>query len=137
MAQFLKEAEFSVASPEPDAVSVSWSPSGRDIAVLAGMLRHVTVFDVPTGRKIGQISDLAGGGRSVAYSHDGRVIVPTRDNGAVTVWTPQTNATITIPGLNSSGTEPSTNRLFNFAVNRLQTRLAGLHFVKQGAGKAI
>jgi dipeptidyl aminopeptidase/acylaminoacyl peptidase len=136
MVTFAQETVFSVAAPEADASTFAWSPGDQSIAVLASMTRQATVFAIPTGKILAQVKDLAGGARGIAALPDGTVAIPPLHGGAggATLWQPSTGATNTLRGADSNSGNTATNVLFEFAVDRSGTRLAGLHFMKTGQG---
>ena len=136
MVEFVHEADFSIAGPERDVGAVAWSPDGSTIAVLASLLRHATVFAVPTGQVIGTIADLAGAARAIDFAADGRVLIPTHhaDQAALTLWDARTGSTSAVPGPDPRAGQIVTNLLFDFVLDPGRTRLAGLHYVRQGEG---
>ncbi|WP_293374650.1 WD40 repeat domain-containing protein [Nevskia sp.] len=139
MAIFTKEAEFSVAGDERNASAVAWSPDGTQLAVLASLLRYATVFAVPSGDKIGTITDLVGGSQAIGFTADGQVVIPSHhdDSAAVTIWNAKTGATANVAGPDRSSKGAVTNALFEFVMDPARNRLAGLHYVKSGQGRAF
>lgn len=139
MAQFVKEAEFSISGPEPDVGAVAWSPDGSQIATLATLLRRATVFAVPTGQVTGTISDLASGSHTIDFAADGSILIPTHhaDAGALTLWNPRTGSRFAVPGPDPQSGQILTNLLFNFALDASRKRLAGLHNALQGDKKTF
>ncbi|WP_293374648.1 hypothetical protein [Nevskia sp.] len=132
MTIFAKEAEFSVAGKERDAGAVAWSPDGSQLAVLATLLRHATVFAVPSGDKLVTITDLVGGPRAIGFAADGRVVIPGHrdDSAAVTLWNADTGDTVSVPGPDPCSELAVTNMLSDFVLDSVRTRLVGVHALK-------
>lgn len=85
---FKLEGRFLVATPDADVTSFAWSFKGDRVAVLAGATRRASVFLIPEGARTASVGGLAGGGSTVAWADDGRIVLPPlgAERGAFAVW---------------------------------------------------
>jgi WD40 repeat protein len=71
--------------------SIAWSPDGKWVASAAGLgfVNSARVWDAATGKLVSQCQHQAGG-RTVAFSPDGKSAVSVDQRGALLVWEPAT-----------------------------------------------
>jgi WD40 repeat protein len=134
-----RQIEFSVAGEYPDAAAFAWSPDSRQIAVLARLQRYATVFDAASGRPAARFDDLVGGGTTIDFDREGRVLLPPRDvpGGLLMVWDQATGRTLPVWGVNGQPRPPSGHPLHLFSLDRARSFLLGLHQAEEHSGSAF
>lgn len=131
--------EIAVGDDETDASTFAWSPDGARVAVLARLVRKVSLYDVQSGTRLSVLDELAGGAASVAFLPDGRIVAGPRGapDAAASVWTPETGAVTPLPSPGGDAGDPVTNKLMVFAVDPASQRLLGIHKMRSGQGYAM
>jgi serine/threonine protein kinase/WD40 repeat protein len=78
-----------VLNPRKETGHIAWHPDGRTLAV--AYTQFVVLWDVPTGKEVGRITDHKGGGLSVAVSRSGQLMSTCSHwAGGVKFWHPYT-----------------------------------------------
>ena len=131
--------EIAVGDDETDASTFAWSPDGARVAVLARLVRKVSLYDVQSGTRLSVLDDLAGGASSVAFLADGRVVAAPRGvpGTAASVWRPETGEVAQLPSPGGDPGDTATNMLLSFGVDPGSQRLLGIHKVRAGQGYAM
>lgn len=128
--------EFPVGDDATDAGTFAWSPDGARVAVLARLVRKVSLFDARSGSPVATLDDLAGGTTSIGFTADGRVVAGPRgeQGGGAFVWTPGSGDVRPLPSPEGKSDDPVTSRLSSFAIDPAGQRLIGIHRARMGQG---
>ena len=128
--------EVRVGDGETDASDFAWFPDGRAVAVLATMMRKVTVVDLATGTRRAELDHTGSVSTpAIAVLPDGRVVCGPDEHhdSAATIWNPADGSNLQLPGP-AAGTrvqnvpgfgEFAGRDLQRFAVDRSGKRLLG------------
>jgi len=118
-AKYQLEGRFSVAAPDVDVADVAWNPGGDQVAVLAAMVRRVNVFRIPDGTRVASQGDFAGGALSLAWTSDGRVVIPplSGSRGLVSLFDPNRGSSTSVPML--SDDDVAGGSTLRFAIRKM------------------
>lgn len=129
-------ARFVAPGTPAEAGAFAWSPDGTLIAALATLQRRAVVIDPTNGRELARIDDLAGGGDTIAFAADNRVLLPPHHDptAGLTVWDPVRGHAQPVPGPAAGARNTAANMLSGITLDRSRNRLAGLYQERRANG---